>query len=69
MTLRRILGAPTALLLGMGVAIGSGIFRTPGIVAGQLHTPWLILLAFGTLACCRCCWRSAIASSCRSVPT
>ncbi len=46
MTLRRILGAPTALLLGMGVAIGSGIFRTPGIVAGQLHAPWLILLAW-----------------------
>ncbi len=44
--LRRILGAPTALFIGMGVAIGSGIFRTPGSVAENLHTPGLILLAW-----------------------
>lgn len=44
--LKRILGAPTALLIGMGVAIGSGIFRTPGEVAGPLQTPGLILLAW-----------------------
>jgi APA family basic amino acid/polyamine antiporter len=44
--LRRIIGAPTALLIGMGVAIGSGIFRTPGEVAGQLGTPGWILAAW-----------------------
>lgn len=44
--LRRILGGATAWLIGMGVAIGSGIFRTPGEVAAQLHAPWLILAAW-----------------------
>ena len=44
--LRRIIGTPTALLIGMGVAVGSGIFRTPGVVAGELGTPWLILAAW-----------------------
>lgn len=46
MALQRILGTTTALLIGMGVAIGSGIFRTPGDIAGQLREPWLILLAW-----------------------
>ncbi len=44
--LKRILGAPTALFIGMGVAIGSGIFRTPGDVAGQLGSPGLIVAAW-----------------------
>ena len=44
--LKRILGTPTALLIGMGVAIGSGIFRTPGDVADRLHTPGIITLAW-----------------------
>ncbi len=44
--LKRMLGAPTALLIGMGVAIGSGIFRTPGEVADRLHLPWLIVAAW-----------------------
>ena len=44
--LKRILGTPTALLIGMGVAIGSGIFRTPGDVADRLHTPGIIVLAW-----------------------
>ena len=44
--LKRILGTPTAWLIGMGVAIGSGIFRTPGEVAGVLGTPWLIIAAW-----------------------
>lgn len=44
--LKRILGTPTALLLGMGVAIGSGIFRTPGEIAGHLGSAWLIMLAW-----------------------
>ena len=45
-TLKRILGAPTAMCIGLGVAIGSGIFRTPGMVAGQLQSPALIVLAW-----------------------
>ena len=44
--LQRVIGGPTALLIGMGVAIGSGIFRTPGAVAGPLHAPWLIILVW-----------------------
>jgi APA family basic amino acid/polyamine antiporter len=44
--LQRIIGAPTALLIGMGVAIGSGVFRSPGLVARELHDPGLILLAW-----------------------
>lgn len=44
--LRRILGTPTALLIGMGVAIGSGIFRTPGDVAGPLGSSWLTALVW-----------------------
>jgi basic amino acid/polyamine antiporter, APA family len=44
--LQRIIGAPTALFIGLGVAIGSGIFRTPGIVAAHLHEPRMVLLAW-----------------------
>jgi len=44
--LRRLLGGTTALLIGMGVAIGSGAFRTPGEVADYLPAPSLILLAW-----------------------
>lgn len=44
--LKRILGTPTALLIGMGVAIGSGIFRTPGEVAEHLQSPWMITLGW-----------------------
>lgn len=41
--LRRVLGPTTAFLIGLGVAIGSGIFRTPGLVAGQLGAPlWIV---------------------------
>ncbi len=41
--LKRILGVPTAILLGMGVAIGSGIFRTPGAVAENLpEAGWML---------------------------
>lgn len=45
-TLKRILGAPTAMFIGMGVAIGSGIFRTPGMVAEHLQSPGLMILAW-----------------------
>lgn len=44
--LKRLLGTPTAWLLGLGVAIGSGIFRTPGQIAGELGTPGVIVLAW-----------------------
>lgn len=55
-SLKRILGTPTAFLIGMGVAIGSGIFRNPGIVAGYLESTWLILAAWmigGVVALCQ----------------
>lgn len=44
--LKRLLGTPTAWLLGMSVAIGSGIFRTPGDVAAALPAPGWILLVW-----------------------
>jgi len=44
--LNRIIGGPTALLIGMGVAIGSGIFRNPGDVVAALGNPWLVLAAW-----------------------
>lgn len=43
MPLKRILGTPTAWCIGMGVAIGSGIFRTPGDIAALLpSTGWIV---------------------------
>ncbi len=42
--LRRILGVATLLCVGVGGAIGSGIFRTPGVVAALVASPWIILL-------------------------
>lgn len=44
--LKRILGTPTAWLIGIGVAVGSGIFRTPGDVATQLGSQWIIVGAW-----------------------
>src|SRR5262245_2372691 len=44
--LQRLLGAATALLIGMGVAVGSGIFRTPGQIAAELGSPLLIMVAW-----------------------
>ncbi|RMF71487.1 MAG: amino acid permease [Planctomycetota bacterium] len=44
--LQRVLGQPTAWLVGIGVAIGSGIFRTPGDVAGTLGSPAAIIVAW-----------------------
>jgi len=41
-----MLGVWTALFVGMGVAIGAGIFRVPGEVALALQVPWLITLAW-----------------------
>lgn len=44
--LRRLLGPATAFLVGLGVAVGSGIFRTPGLVAAALPSPGWILAAW-----------------------
>ncbi len=45
--LSRVLGPVTTVLVGLGVAIGSGILRTPPLVAQELgHAP-LVLLAWG----------------------
>src|SRR5262245_50570569 len=44
-SLRRMVGPLTTFLIGMGVAIGTGIFRTPGIAAQQLGSPvWMLLV-------------------------
>ncbi|HPF41082.1 MAG TPA: APC family permease [Phycisphaerae bacterium] len=45
-TLKRLLGMPSMIAVGAGVAIGSGILRVPGVIAENLHTPTLILLAW-----------------------
>ncbi len=41
--LRPLIGTATGLLIGAGVAIGSGIFRNPGLVADKIASPiWII---------------------------
>ena len=44
--LKRILGVWDGLAVGVGLVIGVGILRTPGLIAGYLGGPWLILLAW-----------------------
>jgi APA family basic amino acid/polyamine antiporter len=44
--LRRILGPVSVIAVGVGGAIGSGIFAAPGEVARHLHSPWVILAAW-----------------------
>src|SRR2546422_10931447 len=34
------------LAMVVGIMVGSGIFRTPGLVAAQLGRPWLTLVAW-----------------------
>jgi len=41
-----VLGVAFGLAGSVGGTIGAGILRTPGLVAAQLHTPWLVLLAW-----------------------
>src|SRR5262249_60420655 len=41
--LRRVLGVGFGLAVSVGATIGVGILRTPGVVAGQVHTPSTIL--------------------------
>jgi basic amino acid/polyamine antiporter, APA family len=47
--LLRIVGVGFGIAVGIGGTIGSGILRTPGEVAAQLRSPWLVLAvwAFG----------------------
>jgi APA family basic amino acid/polyamine antiporter len=45
--LRRVLGPVSVACVGVGAAIGSGIFATPGEAARHVHSPWLILLLWG----------------------
>ncbi|MFI4944161.1 MAG: APC family permease, partial [Burkholderiales bacterium] len=44
--LRRTLRATDGLAMVVGIMVGSGIFRTPGVVAGQLGRPWLTFVAW-----------------------
>ena len=45
-TLRRSLRLFDGLAMVVGIMIGSGIFRTPGLVARQLGRPWLTFVAW-----------------------
>ena len=44
--LRRTLKTGDGLAVVLGITVGSGIFRTPGLVAGQLGHPGLIFAAW-----------------------
>ena len=44
--LKRLLGLGFGLAVIVGSTIGVGILRTPGMIAGQLHSPALILIAW-----------------------
>jgi len=51
--LKRSLRLMDGLAMVVGIMVGSGIFRTPGLVAARLGRPWLTLVAWflgGTLA-------------------
>lgn len=45
--LKRALGGRDATLIVMGGIIGSGIFMNPARVANIIHSPWLVMLAWG----------------------
>ena len=44
--LKRSLRLFDGLTMVVGVVVGAGIFRTPGIIAGQLGRPWLTFVAW-----------------------
>lgn len=46
--LRRVLNVLLGVAIVVGGAVGVGILRTPGVIAGQLGQPWLITLAWVT---------------------
>jgi amino acid transporter len=53
--LPRSVGLVDAIAVLVGVTIGSGIFRVPATVAGQLHTPGTVILCWvlgGAIALC-----------------
>ncbi len=39
----RVLTVKDGLAVAVGMVIGAGILRTPGVVAGYLGDPWVIL--------------------------
>jgi APA family basic amino acid/polyamine antiporter len=45
-TLRRSLRTTDGLAMVVGIMVGSGILRTPGVVAAQLGRPWLTFVAW-----------------------
>ncbi len=45
--LLRVLGPWEGAAIGIGVAIGAGIFRLPGYVAGHLPEAWMVLAVWG----------------------
>jgi len=44
--LRKSLRLVDGLAMVVGMMVGSGIFRTPGLVAAQLGRPWLTFIAW-----------------------
>src|SRR2546421_9970669 len=44
--LKRSLKLVDGLAMVVGIMVGSGIFRTPGLVAAQLGRPWLTFIAW-----------------------
>src|SRR5438270_12894348 len=44
--LKRSLRLVDGLAMVVGIMVGSGIFRTPGLVAAQLGGPWLTFVAW-----------------------
>jgi amino acid transporter len=44
--LKRSLGLVDGLAMVIGITVGSGIFRTPGLVAARLGRPWLTFVAW-----------------------
>src|SRR5437899_7948601 len=44
--LKRSLKLFDGLAMVVGIMVGSGIFRTPGLVAAQLGRPWLTFVAW-----------------------
>ena len=44
--LRRVLRVRDGMAVTVGIVIGAGILRTPGLIAGHLGNAWLILGAW-----------------------